>query len=372
MRVHLALLAALLLLGCPTDPDDDDSATSPPEFDSDVTNALGSALEDAIGDLPAPGCTIGLARGDGATWRGSAGLDAPVAEGGELLVPLAPFGLASVSKTYTAGLVLVLVDDGTLTLADTLEEHMPGVHPRGADITVEMLLRHRSGIPRALSTPEALAEPQRAWTEDELFALVADDALLFEPDTDRGYSNTNYMLLARIAQAATGTPWRQLMEDRLFEPLGLDGTRVPALGADWGDVTPTWYGDSPFTGQTHPQAIGAAGNLVAHAEDVARWGQARFGGALLSDELTEQQGEGEVIFAIVSNGLGAIVIDAGEESMEIGHDGALNGFATWVGHRPHLDTTMALLCNAWGAGNPPDFNYPLFLVQETLWPLLEE
>lgn len=373
MRLLLGLLLCSLAACDPVgaDPDDDDSGGSAPAFDSDVRDALTSALEEGIGDLPAHGCTIGLARGDGATWRGMAGLDAPVAEGGELLVPLTPFGLASVSKTYTAGLVLVLVDDGTLTLADSLEQHLPGVHPRAADITVEMLLRHRSGIPGALYTPEAQASPARAWTEDELFALVADDDLLFEPGASYAYSNTNYMLLARISQAAAGTPWRLLMEERLFDPLELDGTRVPALGADWGDVTPSWYGDSAFPVITHPQAIGAAGNLVAHAEDVARWGQARFGGTLLSAELTEEQGEGEAINSVLTNGLGAIVIDA-DEGPEIGHNGALNGFATWLGHRPHLDTTLALLCNTWGPGNPPDLNYPLAFAQDTLWPLLEE
>ena len=257
------------------------------------------------------------------------------------------------------------------TLEDTLEDWMPGVHPRAADITVEMLLVQTAGLPGALGTSEAQADPSRTWTEDELFALVADDPLVHEPGADWGYSNTHYMLLARIAQAAGGAPWRQLMQERLLDPLGLAATRVPAIGEGWGDVTGYW-GDDPYPDatRTQPESIGGAGNMISTALDVARWGQARFGGGLHSEATTELQTSiTEPLQPGIEYGLGLMVLDtAGGD--DIGHNGALGGFATWVGHRPDADVTLSLLCNAWGA-NPTNVGYPLGLAQDDLWEVME-
>lgn len=363
----LAICLPLTLAGCPS-ADDDDEPTPAPSIDEAVSDDLLAALQDALPDQPAHGCTVALARGDGATWTAAAGLEGP---DGESLAPDAPIGIASITKTYTAGLVLELVDDDLIALHDTLDAWLPGVHPRGTEITVEMLLRHTAGIPGALGTDEAQADPDLPWTEDELFAFVADDPLVHEPGAEYAYSNTHYMLLARIAQEAGGAPWRQLMEERLFGPLGLDETRVPALGEGWGDVSPSWIGDDPFpeTYRTQPQSIGGAGNIVSTALDVARWGQARFGGALHSAETTALQVQGDAIAPGIDYGLGVMVLDtAGGD--DIGHNGALGGFATWMGHRPDADLTLALLCNAWGS-NPTNVGYPLGLAQDDLWEAME-
>ena len=366
----LSLAFVVLLAGCPSSDDDDSSAVEPPTIDVATTDAVLGALEDAMPDLPAHGCTVALARGDGATWSAAAGLDGP---GGDPLAPEDPFGIASITKTFTAGLVLELMDDGLVGLDDTLEEHVPGVHPRGGDITVRMLLTHTAGIPGVYGLSEVQADMDRAWTEDELFAIAAGAALLHEPGSSYSYSNTHYMLLARIAEVAGGAPWRQLMEEMLFNPLGLDATRIPPLGEGWGDVVPAWIGDTlyPVGALTHPQGIGAAGNMVSTALDVARWGQARFGGDLHSEQTNAAQLEGEVIGSGVSYGLGVLVFDT-DEGGDVGHNGALGGFATWVGYRPDADLTLSLLCNAWGGGNPPDFSYPLPFAQGVLWEAIDE
>ena len=364
----LPLTALALLLGCPTSGDPDPDPTPAPAFDEALTDDLLDALEGAVDDAPAHGCVVALVRGDGATWTAASGTDGP--DGAALGVDQ-EFGIASITKTYTAGLVLELVDDGVIALDDTLEDWMPGVHPRAADITVEMLLVQTAGLPGALGTSEAQADPSRTWTEDELFALVADDPLVHEPGADWGYSNTHYMLLARIAQAAGGAPWRQLMQERLLDPLGLAATRVPAIGEGWGDVTGYW-GDDPYPDatRTQPESIGGAGNMISTALDVARWGQARFGGGLHSEATTELQTSiTEPLQPGIEYGLGLMVLDtAGGD--DIGHNGALGGFATWVGHRPDADVTLSLLCNAWGA-NPTNIGYPLGLAQDDLWEVME-
>ncbi|MCO4771566.1 MAG: beta-lactamase family protein [Deltaproteobacteria bacterium] len=368
MRLLSLLVCAFLLGGCPS-PDDDDSGTSEARFDSEITEALREALEDELPSMPAHGCTVALRHNDGSEWAAGVGLDGPE---GEPLDAGAPFGVASITKTYTASMVMELVDDGLVALDESLEQHLPGVHPRGAEITVGMLLRHTAGIPGALGTTEAQADVPRAWTEDELFAFVADDPLVHGPGADYAYSNTHYMLLARIAEAATQTPWREFMEGRLLQPFGLDDTRIPALGEDWGDVTSSWIDDAPFPAafRTHPQAIGAAGNIVSTALDVARWGKGRFATGLHSEAMKAAEREGTQIAPDIVYGLGAMVLDT-DGGEEIGHNGALGGFATWVGHRTDAELTLALLCNAWGGGAQLNVGYPLGVAQETLWEAID-
>ncbi len=367
-RAVALLPAALLLVACPTDEPIEPEPTPAPSFDDAITDEVFDALQAGVDQHPAHGCAIAMVRGDGATWTDAAGRDGP---DGDPLAADAPFGIASITKTYTAGLVLELLDDGALTLDDTLEEWMPGVHPRAAEITVEMLLIQTAGIPGALGTAEAQADPDRAWTEDELFALVADDPLVHEPGAQWAYSNTHYMLLARIAQEAGGAPWRQQMQERLLTPLALDATYVPALGEGWGDVA-AWWGDAPYpeANRTHPDSAGGAGNMVATALDVARWGQARFGGGLHTEATTELQTDLAVpVGPGIDYGLGLLVLDT-DGGPDIGHNGALGGFATWVGHRPDADVTLSLLCNAWGS-NPTDVSYPLPFAQDELWAVME-
>ncbi len=158
-------------------------------------------------------------------------------------------------------------------------------------------------------------------------------------------------------------------EATLVEPLGLDDTRAP--GAEgWGDMVPSFVGGQPVTLRVHPLAIGAAGGLVSTARDGAFWAQARFGGGLLSAELMSAQIEQRwYITPDFGSGLGLIVIDDGE-GQQLAHNGALNGYAGWMGYRTDLDVSISLLANAWGAGNPPDFQYtgPL---SDAIWRVID-
>jgi len=375
VKTALLLTGLLLLLaGCPAAPGTDDDDTSAPEVDPKLASALQAALDEMSNDAPAPGLTAAIEFSDGATWVGASGTTHPAQDDDSRpLDPADLFNIASMTKSFTAGLVLNLVDDGLLALDDSFESQVPGGHPRGADISLRQLLNHSAGVPEHTLTPGFQSNYTATWTDQELLALVADSALLNEPGEATAYSNTHYVMLSLAAEAAAaGMSWREALAERVLTPLGLADSTAPEPGAGWGDAVPTWMGESPFPIIMDPSGIGAAGCMVADADDVARWTRARFGGAFLSAQLTgEQVAEPSSLGGSFFMGLGALILDDASVALEYGHNGALNGYVGWSGYRPDIDASMSLLGNAWGAGSPPDFSYPATLHLE-LWAVVDQ
>jgi D-alanyl-D-alanine carboxypeptidase len=153
----------------------------------------------------------------------------------------AQFRVASVTKTFTAVVVLQLVQEAKLSLSDSVERWLPGIvagHGHdGSQITVEQLLRHESGLSDYLATPEmgslfdsaSAFEANRfvAISQAERLALAMNVSPLFAPGEAFAYSNTNYLLLGMIIEAVTGATWREQIEHRVIAALGLAGTSVP-------------------------------------------------------------------------------------------------------------------------------------------------
>ena len=366
VRAPLAFLliaGVLLLSGCPvgSPPVDDDDAVQ--EVDPALDAALQAALEGMVEESPAAGLTATIELADGAVWTGAAGSTHPdERDGSRPMIADDLFNIASITKSFTAGLVLTLVDEGLLALDDSFEAWVPGGHARGAEISLRQLLKHTAGVPEHTMTSEFQANYTASWTDEELLALVAGLDLVNEPGAAAAYSNSHFVMLSLVVSAATGVPWREALVERVLVPLGLEDTTAPGLGDDWGEVVPTWLGGSPFPSILHPTGPGAAGCMVSDGDDVARWTRARFGGDFLSPELTTSQVEDlEPLGGPFFLGLGALIVDSSENALEWGHNGALNGYVGWSGYRPDIDASISLLGNACGAGNPPEFSYPLGL-----------
>lgn len=164
-----------------------------------------------------------------------------VAEGGEVLhrsgvglanaewgvpnTPEARFHIASVSKMFTAALVLQLTEDGLVDLHAPISDYLPDVRRDFADrVTTHQLLSHTSGIPDYVRIPTFDDVRRDPHTPEELLALVDHLPLDFEPGTGTRYSNTAYVLLGLIIEAVTDQPLAMAYRDRLFTPLGLTDT----------------------------------------------------------------------------------------------------------------------------------------------------
>lgn len=146
----------------------------------------------------------------------------------DTLVEETPFQIASSSKPFTATAVLRLVDEGKLSLSDTLGSFFPGFPYR--HVTVQMLLCHRSGLPDYLVFGDRLWKDRRKYmTNDSLLALLMKYKNLegtSRPGTHFRYNNTNFALLASIVEKVTGRRFPEYMKETFFDPLGMKNTWI--------------------------------------------------------------------------------------------------------------------------------------------------
>lgn len=232
---------------------------------------------------------VAVARGDELLYARGFGL-ADV-EAGIAITVDTPFYVASVTKVFTATLVMQLVEEGRVGLDDTLDRHLPTLRPGLAGrITVEQLLSHSSGLTRDLAefVPEGERIPDSVAGCIEILNRLEPD---FEPGTRYGYSNAGYTLLAGIIENATGDSWAEALRTRLLEPAGMSATVVPG-DAPLPEGSALGYDRSTLLTATPvvPGGKGGhrgAGGVWSTAPDLLRFDRALRSGALLS--LASQQ-----------------------------------------------------------------------------------
>jgi D-alanyl-D-alanine carboxypeptidase len=153
-----------------------------------------------------------------ATWLPSSNHDEPT------------FLAYSITKTFTAALLLLLQEEGRLTLEDPLAWWFPKI-AQADRISLRQLLNHTAGVPDygSLQTyhDAVRSSPSIPWSFEQFAAATFDQGLCFAPGTSWGYSNPGYMLLKRIAEVVTGTSYAHLIADHIAQPLGLRQTFVP-------------------------------------------------------------------------------------------------------------------------------------------------
>lgn len=195
------------------------------------------------------------------------------------------FKIASISKLYIAAATTMLVNDGVLSLDDTLADHLPELVGRieyADQITVRMMLQHRSGIPNFVEHPdypwfEAL--PDR----NAYLAFALDEPADFEPDSDYRYSNTGYLLIGNILDRVLGYSHHQYIRDEILTPLGLTHTYSLLSEVDLAEVA------SGYHHEVEPDLkeldhISPGGSMIATAQDVGIFLRALNDGSLLDND----------------------------------------------------------------------------------------
>ncbi len=312
--------------------------------------------------LGIPGVSVTIVFRDGTQWTGASGM-ADVA-GGVPVTPESAFALASVSKTYTAALVLDLAGDGLIDLDAPAIDYLEGL-ALDPGITVRQLLDHTSGLDDYFLHPPIdralLGDRAAFWSVARTLRYVGRP--YFPPGTGWHYSNTNYVYLGLIAERVSGQTISTALRERFFTPLGLDATwyqaveepRAPTVvgyrfASTRLNATPVSLADgtgvAPFTSVV--SAAAAAGSIAATSPDVARWARMLYEGDVLDADMTDEMLGGVALTAgyrpRVPYGLGVQAFSiAGRPSY--GHSGRLLGFRSVVRHIPSEALTIAVLTN---------------------------
>jgi CubicO group peptidase (beta-lactamase class C family) len=269
-----------------------DAAPRPAPLDRQQEGLLQQDLDLLAGDPNGVSAIAEVRRGE-VVWRGGSG---PATLHGPHPAPVnGSFRAGSVTKSFTAVVVLQLVVEQRVRLTDSIERWLPGLLPHGERITVEHLLRHTSGLPEYAEgtftdADSLLPIRYRTWTPRELVELAV--RRLPDPAPQPGpfaYSNTDYILLGMITDRVTGRSYRQEMTARIMQPLGLRHTYLPGPAVQL--PRPHAHGYLQVLRDGHPTNVditqlnmtftGAAGELVSTTADLNRFYAALLAGDLL-------------------------------------------------------------------------------------------
>lgn len=182
-------------------------------------------------------------------------------------------GIASITKYMTSVILNRLIENNKIAIADKLNKYIPDF-PNGDKITIEMLARHRSGIPHRVMPAEA---ESLAYTSEEFVEKVKLAKLAFEPGTSRLYSSAGYAVLARALEIASGKSYAQLLEEFVFKPAGMtdsvdfEGDAVIERRAQDYYLSPNGLINVPL--KNYSFLVGA-GSVYATARDVYRFAEA--------------------------------------------------------------------------------------------------
>ncbi len=206
--------------------------------------------------------------------------------------------IASTAKAFSGAVALSLVDRGTLRLDDTLGRRLPRLPRAWAAVTLRQLLNHTSGLPDYSQSPAflkiLLADPRHRFDSRRLLDFVAGEPLRFPPGTRYQYSNSDNIAVALMAEAATGTPYEQLLRDLVYRPLGLlqtslpQGYEMPEPYMHGYDVTPP---DPPedVSEVVSMSGVWASGGIVSTPADMTRFIRGYAAGRLYGPRVVREQ-----------------------------------------------------------------------------------
>jgi CubicO group peptidase (beta-lactamase class C family) len=204
-----------------------------------------------------------------------------------------PIHLASVSKVLTAALVLKLIDRDELKLDQKVSEILPTFPYE--DITVKMLLNHRSGLPNyAYFCDDRQIWDRSVLTNQDILDLFAQHkfSLYFKPDKKFGYCNTNYAMLALIIEKITHMNYRDAMKKVIFEPLGMKNTFVFDYDKDRSNVSLSYKGNNVLYGFDFLDNVYGDKNIYSTPRDMLKFDLATYSKKFLNPKLVKQVFQG--------------------------------------------------------------------------------
>lgn len=281
---------------------------------------------------------------------------------GRPLDPSDRLRIASETKTFTAALVLELVEERRLSLEDSVERWLPGLVPGGEEISVRRLLSMTSGLDDYLAgSPDRVLDPLRDpdffWRPRQLIGISLEKQRVAPGETWL-YSNANYLLLELIVERVTGHSFRRELRERVIDPLGLRHTTYPKMrvrGLPPGHARGYQLDEDSDrrrdVSRTSPSIAGAAGALISTPGDVARFFRLLNQGRVVPPELLAEMRTPPPVTNPDLNtyyGLGLFRLHPADCGEVWGHNGEIAGFQSFAVTTPDGRTSVAIHLN--GAG----------------------
>ncbi|PFW91094.1 D-alanyl-D-alanine carboxypeptidase [Bacillus pseudomycoides] len=278
------------------------------------------------------------------------------------------FRIGSVTKTFTATVVLQLAGENRLNLDDSIEKWLPGViQGNGYDdkqITIRQILNHTSGIAEySRSKDFDLMDTKKSYTAEELVKMGISLPPDFAPGKGWSYSNTGYVLLGILIEKVTGNSYAEEIENRIVEPLELSNTFLPGNSSvipgtkhARGYFQPDGASELKDVTYYNPSMGRSAGEMISTADDLNK-----FFSYLLSGKLLKEQQLKQMLTTVPTEiaelgecGLGIFETKLPNGVSIWGHGGSIPGFLTFAGGTLGGKHTLAVNLNSMGKANSPD------------------
>lgn len=256
------------------------------------------------------------------------------------------FEIGSITKQFTAAVIMQLVSEGKLSVDDTLDQYFPD-YQYGNKITIKNLLQMRSGIYDYMNETSyfikyASAEEMKQLNLEALLTESSDTIrsllltnfyradLKFEPDTQYSYSNTNYYLLGLIIEQLTNMTYQEYIQQNIFDVCGMDSSNMVYQGTDAKGIS--------FEGSVSlPIALSfSAGCINASVIDLYKWNEALFDGQIVTQDALD-----EMLTPVSGYGYGLV----NDMKGNISHYGTISSFQGYNSYNINNKIQVILLCN---------------------------
>lgn len=250
------------------------------------------------------------------------------------------YRVGSISKMFTAAIIMKLVESKKLKLSTPLTRFFPRIK-NSSRISIESMLNHSSGIYNFTNTDEYLTYQYKPLSRDELYQRILEFGSSFDPGEKADYSNSNYVLLSIIAEKVTKKSFDELIQEMICKPIGLQDTYFGGKISTSNNETSSYKKVKKWERQkeTDMSILLGAGAVVSTASDINKFLNAFFNDKIVTSDSRKKMMK-------IENGYGLGLFKTPYESkVSYGHNGGIDGFQSMAYYMPEENVSITYLSN---------------------------
>src|SRR5437016_6908562 len=272
--------------------------------------------------------------------------------------PQATYEIGSITKQFTAAAILLLAEQGKLSLADEITKFLPDYPMQGNHVTIRHLLNHTSGIKGYTELPEFRDFQMLKRPREELVKLFSGRPFDFKPGEEQIYNNSAFFLLGLIIEKVSGKPYAEFIQEQLFDRVGMKDSYYCSERAIHKNHAHGYDSNQNvlvLKGYVDHTWLYAAGSLCSSTPDLVAWNKALHSGKLLKPESYREMTSPALLNdgTMVRYGMGISLADTNGRHT-ISHAGAINGFLSESDYYPNDDLVIVVLLNTRGPVSPKE------------------